>query len=516
MKTFPNPDERRLNAMAAEIKRRGLKPPKSVVAAHVAKEVMRRGLIVHETFKSFVSAMQPETYRLEHIPKLVDVVDRLLDKALQHVLILAPPRYHKSQIFSRLLPAYYLLRNPARTFALASHADHLALELSEAARENFKRAGGKLAPESAAKRLWQTAHRDKSGRQGEMWATGMGGGVIGRGFHLGGVDDPIHPSHAFSWTRRHAFEVWWENVWLRGRESGAQMFFVMQRLGTEDPIDYLFRREQTHPLHWHVVALDEVHSAEPLGRWSGPKGIPPSCTLEPDWREVGQVLAPSLFSPAEVKARRLEHTSYVVAAQRQQRPMSATGDFWQAAWFRDYEELPEKAYNGAYDWDTAFGGDERNSATAMVYSFRGPAKQDKPDQFDVYVEDVDFRWVEFPALVEWMRTLSGPHHVEQKASGKSVVQQLKAYGLTAHEVPVKGDKLARASGVQPHVSAGRVYVNMRVKEKLLLAEQQGLLRLTAEQLQQGGGGTDLNDAFVQALHRHLGIHQERRPRVRFV
>jgi len=56
--------------------------------------------------------------------------------------------------------------------------------------------------------------------------------------------------------------------------------------------------------------------------------------------------------------------------------------------------------------------------------------------------------------------------------------------------------MARASGVQPHVSAGRVYVNSKVAEKLLWADQQGLLRVTAEQLQQGGS-TDVNDAFVQ-------------------
>jgi len=506
--------------LAAELKRRGLPPPASVRADKIAQEMAHRGIgaKVYKTFRDYVSHMKPDMLQFEHVPKLLDVVDRLLAGKLKYVMILAPPRYLKSEVFSRLLPGYFLHHNPAKTFALASHAANLAWQLSEAARENYVRSGGVLAPEAQARARWQTVHTDGTGRQGEMWATGMGGSAIGKGFHLGGVDDPIDPAHAFSYAWRQKFETWWENDWLRAREPGAKMFFVMQRLGMDDPIDYLLRQELTeHALHWHVVCLDEIHSEEPLGRWTGPKGLPPTCTLEPDWRKVGQILAPSRFSEAEVKERQQQSTPYVVAAQRQQRPMRASGDFWQADWFknRTYDELPADAYNGGDDWDTALTADERNSASARVRSFRGPSKPNKPDDFDVYVDDVDFRWVEFPKLVEWLRSLPGPHYVEEKASGKSAVQQLKAYGITAKEVPVKGDKLARASGVQPHVSAGRVWIRSTVYERLLLAEQQGLLRVTAEQLQMGGAGLDVNDAFVQALHRHLGIHQQPARKIMF-
>jgi len=504
-----------LNAIAAEIKRRGLPPPASVRQKEIAKEVAHRGIgaKVYKTFRDYVASMAPSMLQFEHVPKLLDVVDRMLTGVLQHVMIWAPPRYFKSEVFSRLLPGYYLHHNPAKTFALASHAAHLAWELSEAARENYVKSGGVLSPEAQARARWQTAHMDGSGRQGEMWATGMGGGIIGKGFHLGGVDDPIHPDHAFSFTWRKKFEQWWENTWLRAREPGAKMFFVMQRLGMDDPIDYLLREELTgRSLNWHIVCLDEIHSDEPLGRWSGPKGLPPSCTLEPDWRQVGQILAPSRFSEAEVKERQNQSTPYVVSAQRQQRPMRATGDFWQKSWFdgRTYETLPKDAYNLGYDWDTAFTDDERNSASAVIKSYRGPPpNKDKPEEFNVYIDDVDFRWVEFPDLVKWMLSIGGPHYVEEKAAGKSAVQQLKTYKVVAYEVPVKGDKLMRASGVQPHVSAGRVYVNSKAAEKLLWADQQGLLRVTADQLLEGGS-TDVNDAFVQALHRHLGIHKQER------
>ncbi|KKL58354.1 hypothetical protein LCGC14_2226170, partial [marine sediment metagenome] len=55
------------------------------------------------------------------------------------------------------------------------------------------------------------------------------------------------------------------------------------------------------------------------------------------------------------------------------------------------------------------------------------------------------------------------------------------------------------------VANRRVWVRREVYDLLLFGESQGLLRITAESLQASQGGLDLNDAFVQALHRHLGL-----------
>jgi len=499
-------------ALELEVRKRGLAGKAPLPLDVISREIARRGLVPYDSFKTFVEVMDPTLLKFEHIPKLIDVAERMLQGTLRHVMVLAPPRYLKSQVFSRLLPAYYLLKYQTRTFALASYAATLAFELSEAARENFVGAGGTLSQETSAKARWQTTG------QGTMWAVGVhGGGALGRGFHMGAIDDPMHPDHAYSYTRREQFKRWYENTWLRALEPQAQLAFIMQRLHVEDPIDYLFRREMGEgevrgPMHWHVVVLDEVKSDEPLGRWSGPQGLPPTCTLEPDERKVGQVLAPSRFSPEEVKERQ-GMNPLVTSAQRQQRPLRPSGDFWREGWFRTYDDLPAHAYNGGWDWDTAQTANERNSATAGVQTFRGPSVKDHPNQFDIYVHDLGVKHVEFPEMIAWMNTCGGPHYVEDKSSGKSSVQALKAQGVVAKEVPVKGDKLARASAVQPTVSAGRVYVRSAIMPELLYMQEQGLLRITAEGLQGDGEGLDLNDAFVQGLTRHLGINQPTKPKL---
>jgi len=511
-----------LQIAAAE--RRGLPISPELTLWSRKREAARRGLLIYPTFRDYVAAAnpgggeQPALLQYEHVPKLVEVGEQIVAGTLTRVLILLPPRYFKTECFGRLLAPYYLLRHPLWSVGLTSYTAHRAWEISEAARDNYQRIGGQLGTAKAVEH-WYTEVG------GECWAVGMGGAIMGRGYHLGIVDDPIHPRDAKSPVYRERFQRWWPETWLSRQEpvpndrgQVGQIVLVMQRLGAEDPIDFLFRREvgenvERAPQYWHVVVMDEIASSEPLGRWSGPRGLPPTCTLEPDTRKHGVVLAPSRFTKQQVKEMQRSAGPLVAAAQRQQRPMLPEGDFWNVDWFNTYQELPPNAYNGGKDWDTAYTKETANTASAWVESYRGPAADlDHKDEFDIYIHNVGWDWLEFPELIALMQSLTGPHHVEAKATGKSLVQALSVYGIQAKEVTVRGDKLQRASSVQPVVANGHVWVRAQVIEKLLWGERQGLLRVTAEALQSGSTmteGLDLNDAFVQALHRHLGIGVKR-------
>jgi phage terminase large subunit-like protein len=344
----------------------------------------------------------------------------------------------------------------------------------------------------------------------------MGGPITGRGFHLGIVDDPIHPQNSFSAVYRRRFRSWWTDVWmsrqnaLSAADGRAQIVVVMQRLSPEDPIDFLLKLEVgegaeggiARPERWHVVAMDEIRSSAPFGPWSGPGGFPPTCTLEPDERREGEPLAPSLLSYDAVLESQKSAGPLAAAAQRQQRPMAVTGAFWKLEWFEVYDELPQHAYDGGKDWDTSYGANDDAAASAYVETYRGPGSD---ETFPIYVHDVGWGVKPFPDLVEWMRKMPGPHYVEDKATGKSAVQVLTRYGIVAKSVAVVGDKLARASAVQPVVANRRVFVRRAIADRLLYGEGQGLLRISAERLIAGGGGLDVNDAFVQALHRHLRL-----------
>lgn len=472
------------------------------------REAYRRGINPWKTFRSYVEYLNEPLLRFEHIDTLISAAEQVESGAIKRLLVLLPPRYFKTEVFGRLLCSYHLRNHPHHSVGLASYNANKAWETSEQARTYFESSGGVLRSSAEAKRYWGPP------QGGEFWAVGVAEGTIGRGYHLGVTDDVMSPEQVRSLVYQQRFQRWWSEKWRKRAEPGARLVMVMQRLGVDDPIDWLFRREvgentEAVPENWHVLVMDEIKSEEPLARWDGPRGLPPTCTLIEDDRKTGELLAPSRFGIEEVTKA---HQDVVTAsAQAQQRPMRPTGVFWRKLWFRTYDELPKNAYNRGRDWDTAYGGNEENSATAYVDSARGPGRD---GEFPIYIEDVGWDWREFPGLVAWMMELPGPHFVEQKATGKSVVQSLAAYDIAATEVPVKGDKLARSSAAQPTVANQRVYVNSRVVTQLLFGEGQGLLRVTAEALQADRAG-DVNDAFVQAIHRHVGIGAEKKLKVAF-
>jgi phage terminase large subunit-like protein len=456
----------------------------------------------------------------EHTPALADAAEQVCRGYIDRLMVLMPPRYFKSEIFSRLLPAFYLHRYPTRNVGLASYSASLAWDLSDDAREYYRESGGETATETDAKRQWANS------QGGEMWAEGVGGSLTGRGFDLGVIDDPIKPEEARSKAVTENFRSWYASTWHNRMEPGGQMIVVMQRLSESDPIDFLLRREvgdrtDKAPEHWTVLCLGEYKSEEPLADFGGPKGLPETCTLIDDGREVGKILAPSRFDEGEV-INRQRGAGADMDAQRQQRPSAPSGDFWRESWFEVFgdpahaprEDLPSGAEAHGKDWDTAYTDDERNSASSYVdscHTWEG-------DTLHVWVYGCGWRWLEFPDLIAWMERVEGPHYIEAKASGKSASQSLDRADVKAEEVEVSGgDKYARASGVQgmvgskKHGGTGRVHVHASVYEKLLRGERQGLLRVQADALADGDGDLDLNDCFVQALNRH----QEHKNRAAF-
>lgn len=491
--------------------RRGIAPV-DVERKRLAQEAGRRGLLVYDTFKEYVKAMRPDLMDHAYIRRQINVAQKVIDGRLKNVLVLIPTQYGKSTIWSQLLPSYYLLRHGSRRVALSSYGAELAWEHSGEARDLYAQAGGQFndGNPKGATRNWRTAR--SQGARGGMWATGIGGPSLGRGYHLGITDDPIDPLQVSSAAFQKRFRNWWPAKWLRGQRPNAAKVFVMQRLGLDDPVAWLLEREEDPNVaeHWHIIAFDEMKSSEPFGRWSGPQGFPATCTLEPDPRPVGTVLAPKFRPREHVLHMQATAGPIVAGAQRQQRPMMASGDFWPLAAFADriYDILPPDAIDGGWDWDTAYTEKEENSASAGIQSFRSAG--DRKD-CKVYINDVCWDWLKFPDLVARMKGVQGPHYVEAKASGKSVVQVLAGYQVPAFEVKVSGGKLARAAAAQPAVTGGRVYVRRLVWQKLLYGEGQGLLRVTAEALRdEASGGLDVNDAFVQAIWRHLDLAARRK------
>lgn len=361
-------------------------------------------------------------------------------------MVFMPPRHGKTELVSRIFPAYFVRRHPDRWTGLCSYEAGLAQDFSRTARDSFIRSGGKLKGDSQAVHLWQTEER------GGMWAAGVGGPITGRGFHLGIIDDPIkNDEEAASETIRRKHKSWYDSTFLTRGEPGHSIVVVQTRWNEDDLSGYLLEQEKVEPENWHIVNLEAI-------REDGERSFPVSCTVEPDWRQPGEALCPERYDETELGKIKNRVGSYFWSALYQQRPSPLEGGSFKRSWWKYYNETPAlDSFNFlCQSWDMAFKDtDESDFVVGQLWGVKGP---------DFYLLDQTRGRMDFPATVMAVRGMTAAYpeavvkYVEDAANGAAVIATLRRTipGIVA--VKPMGGKESRAASISPLVEAGNVFL----------------------------------------------------------
>ena len=273
-------------------------------------------------------------------------------------------------MFSRLLSAYYLKKHPDRWVGINSYAAELAHTLSNAARQNFVTCGGSLSVDTTAKKHWETE------QGGGMWAAGVGGPITGKGFHLGIIDDPVKNSEdANSKIIREKHKEWYTTTFLTREEPEAAIVVIMTRWNEDDLAGWLLSQEAADDddntqEKWHVVCLPAI--AENV------LAFPDTCTVEPDFRGVGEPLCPERY-PTSKLLKKKKKGARDFDALYQQRPTAKEGLFFHVTQLEIVDAVPIGG-RSVRGWD--------KGATQDDGDFTAGVKMTKaPDGF-FYIEDV--------------------------------------------------------------------------------------------------------------------------------
>lgn len=321
------------------------------------------------TFREFidrVTAGRVQWYKYAVV--LSGVLQRVADGLLTRVMIFAPPRHGKSELVSRLFPAYYLYRHTTRWVGLVSFGAELANTLARAARGHYFRARGER--ERGSVKQWDTQHG------GGMWSAGIGGTQLGKGYDVGVIDDPLkNAEEAASERRRERHKDWFRSTFSTRQEPGAALVIIMQRWAEDDLCGWLLQEEWAEyeagddgaPEHWHIVNFEAVklsdeESAEEERR-DGRPAFPPTCTVEPDWREPGEALCPERMDVATLRKVRRRVGEYYWWALYQQRPRIRTGTIFQVGWLRTVGEYSRVGAEYVRWWDKATSTSEEADYT---------------------------------------------------------------------------------------------------------------------------------------------------------
>lgn len=448
----------------------------------VKAEICRRSFF--EFVKEFWDVIIPEIPIYNwHIPYLCDQLQKYALRVKYRtekesdLIINIPPGTTKSTICTVMYPAWVWTIDATQRIITGSYSASLATDHALKSRDIVKSEKYKaLFPEVVIKRDQDNKTHYKNTKGGERYATSVGGTITGIHAHQIIIDDPLNPKEAASDIERQAANDWMD-VTLSTRKVDKEMtptILVMQRLHELDCTG-----------NWLKKRPNINHICLP-GRLS--KDVKP---IELKEKYVDGKLDVKRLSDKALDELQTILGSYGFAGQIQQIPAPEDGGYWKK-WIIPIpdKDFPTNLKEYGTDWDLAYTDNEKNSASAYVTSGK--------IEHDMYIDDFGFKWLEFPDLIKWMKTISEPHHIEAKASGKSAKQTLKSMGITAIEVKVNGgDKVARTQMSTPYAEAGRVYCRESLLDKLYNDSKQGIL------LFPNAEGNDLNDALCQAIQRLL-------------
>jgi predicted phage terminase large subunit-like protein len=374
-----------------------------------------------------------------------------------------------------------------------SHSDQLASDFGRTVRDILKQdlyqqifPGVNLRQDVRAAGKWKTK------QNGTYFAAGVRSQVAGRGAHIALIDDAMSEEDAFSETGRKYIKDWYP-AGLRTRlMPNGSIVIINTRYHEDDLCGWLLNNQTEETISWEVLSIPAWLDEES----SKLLNLPVGSSYFPEWKPE-KVLR---MDEAEIRAN---NGAKYWNALYMQNPTPDEGGAIKSTWFKTWEGDDAPTCNMIIQtYDTAFS--TKSTADYSVIQTWGI--------FDCPVEDHQGREYYAPSLIllgntrerfeypelrrvaqelydEWKPEVC---IVEKKASGQSLIQDMRRAGLPVLDYLPDRDKLSRVHAATPIMEAGRLWIP-RFKD---WAED-----LYAEAIQfPYGKNDDQVDAMAMAIH----------------
>lgn len=249
---------------------------------------------------------------------------------------------------------------------------------------------------------------------------------------------------------------------LRDPKTGS-IVLIMQRLRTNDLSGHLTAKTSGR---WTRVVI-------PM-EFEGAPGFDVVADLGPEYaylvdprRKVGEPLMPQRFDAAFLREQRENLGEYGWAGQMQQRPVPAGGGVIKAKWWRRWQKdrgaLPVVQHVFC-SWDTAYTEEDYRAGSYSVMTAWGVWWDEQQQRHCLMILGAWWGRVGYPDLRrrakdEEAKRRPDAHLIEKKASGQSLIQDLRRGGVRvrAYDPRPDGDKLGRAALASATFEAGLVW-----------------------------------------------------------
>ena len=383
-----------------------------------------------------------------HIQKICEALEKAQRGEIRRLIINIPPRHMKSTICAVMFPVWAWLQKPGTQFLFASYAGSLSMRDSVKCRRLIQhpwfqqRWGNKFQLTGDQ----NTKTRFDNTSNGYRLATSVDGTATGEGGDIIVIDDPHNVREVESAVTRQGVLDWWDGTMqTRLNDFNTGIFIIiMQRVHESDLCGHILKEAQDDDAdapQWSHLCFPARYEAD----------HPHVNDNDPRTKE-GELLWANRMPGSALDSLEKKMGRYQVAGQMQQRPSPKGGgilrrtdwqvwdykdnsgkllwpniDFFIQSWDTAYSEKDDAAYSARTDWGV-FTHNGRTNAMLMGM-WRGKVRYSKlrKEAKEAYIKDR-------PDAVL----------IEKKASGQSLIQDLRQIGIPVIEYMPDRDKVARA------------------------------------------------------------------------
>lgn len=414
-----------------------------------------------------------------HHEHVCSAVSRVETGEIKRLMIFMPPGSAKSTYTTHRFASWYMGKHPTHSLITASHGAELAEEFGYRVRNTVGHSafggifpGVTLAADSKSKGHWHVSDGDE--RAGQYFAVGMTGGIAGRRANGILIDDPFkNIEDADSQVRRD--KVW--NTYktdLRSRLKGDQGWIIIIQT------------------RWHV---DDLSGRILPDNWDGESGwvtakdgeewyvlrIAMECDSKDDplGRKLGETLWPEWWSPKYVAREKLIQGTRNWNALYQGRPTTDEGAIIKAAYWRKWpSETPPVCEYVLQSIDGAFEEDEESDYSARttwgifdVYAVENTkvlqalidqAGKGEVQRYHAILLEAWRGKVPFHTFKRVIKDGFSEYEadrllIEKKASGHSLIQEMRRGGIPVKAMKADRSKTARTHAAEPAFEQGCIW-----------------------------------------------------------
>ncbi len=460
--------------------------PQDAAAERAGRELARR------KFMRFARYVQPWWHAAPHLELVAEKLEQVLEyiesggkRGIGRLMIQWPPRHGKTEIASKLFPAYLLGRLPNSRVILTSYAADMAQDNSRAVRalvtnpkygalfgkKSAVDAPVELSEDSRAKMNWDLAAPHRGG----VVAAGVGGGITGKGAHLLVIDDPFkNREEAESEARRQLVMSWYASSAMTRLEPGGAVVIMHTRWHREDLSGQLLKAMAIDPAadQWEVVCMpalayeDEEYAADPEKQHQALLDGIYMPFADALGRKAGQALWPDKYNRD--------------ALEKIKANLNSTGNL--VDWFSLYQQMPRPNEGVFFGWDDFKVIDAVEVPKELTWvryvdlaigeskgsDFNATVAEALDDEGNLYLRDMVRvqSWTEFKSRLKAQMLMTEERGVTwgieatafQVLAVRELMEDRELAGVSIQKMLPRADKVARARALQGRAKAGKVYL----------------------------------------------------------